>query len=269
MIPIIAFLFASCATEASLVTREYTLQSEKITDGSGIKVAVLSDTHSQQFQNGGKRIVDILEAAKPDLIFLVGDIIDNVLPFTGSEILLSNIKHIASIYYVPGNHEYYNDDIEAVFAVLKKYDIPILRDESLEIEVNGNSLILAGADDIAKKRYWEKKYDMEASGEKAFSPLVERGEYKILLVHRPDYVEFYTQFNFDLILCGHTHGGQIRLPPFFNGLYAPRQGFFPKYAGGQYQLGSTTLIINRGITTTRPMFPRINNPPEIAIIEIQ
>ncbi|MDR3324927.1 MAG: metallophosphoesterase [Spirochaetaceae bacterium] len=263
-----AFLLSSCATEASLVARRYRLHSPKIKPGPTLTFAVLSDTHSQVFENDGKRIVEMLAGAAPDLIFLVGDIIDNVLPMTGSEILLGNIERLAPIYFVPGNHEYYNRNMEEVFALVRSHGIAILQDSHVEVEVRGNAVIIAGVEDSARARFHDPQYDWEAGAREAFAPLAGRSEYKILLSHRPDHAAVFAGYGFDLMLSGHTHGGQIRLFPFTNGVYAPGQGLFPKLSGGQYRIGAMNLVISRGVTTTRPNLPRINNPPEVVLIEL-
>lgn len=92
-------------------------------------------------------------------------------------------------------------------------------------------------------------------------------EYTILLAHRPERAEIYAQFGFDLIVSGHAHGGQVRIPGLINGLFAPRQGWFPKRAGGLYHEKNTELIVSRGLCQ-RWYLPRIYNPVEIPILEI-
>lgn len=122
----------------------------------------------------------------------------------------------------------------------------------------------AGLDDPygspdAEGRMWEEQLsDCSAfSGSSSFS---------ILLTHRPELVEFYKETGFDLILAGHAHGGQVILPGILNGLYAPHQGWFPKYAGGRYDLGGKTMIVSRGLS--KYVKPRIFNRPELVIVNI-
>jgi predicted MPP superfamily phosphohydrolase len=92
--------------------------------------------------------------------------------------------------------------------------------------------------------------------------------YSILLAHRPEHIDQYLNYGFDLVLSGHSHGGQWRIPFILNGLYAPDQGFFPKYAGGKYEHGSTIHIVGRGLSKNSTRIPRIFNPPELVIIEL-
>jgi predicted MPP superfamily phosphohydrolase len=104
--------------------------------------------------------------------------------------------------------------------------------------------------------------------ERAFRELDEIPLYKILIAHRPEMIENYKKYSFDLVLSGHTHGGQVRIPLIINGLYAPGQGVFPKYAGGIYTHGNLTHVISRGLSVN-PRLPRIFNPPELVIIIIE
>ena len=120
----------------------------------------------------------------------------------------------------------------------------------------------------AKKIYETPDYNQGVSMEKAFRELDGISLYKILIAHRPENIETYKKYSFDLVLSGHTHGGQIRIPGIVNGLYAPNQGIFPKYAGGFYIHGHLTHIISRGLSK-KFMLPRPGNPPELVIITIE
>lgn len=93
-------------------------------------------------------------------------------------------------------------------------------------------------------------------------------EFKILLAHRPELIEIYKKSHFDLVLSGHAHGGQVRIPFILNGLFAPDQGWFPEYVGGVYKHDSLTHIVSRGVSYN-PLLPRIFNPPEVVVIEIK
>ena len=92
--------------------------------------------------------------------------------------------------------------------------------------------------------------------------------FNILLIHRPENFEHYADLGFDLVLAGHAHGGQWRIPGLLNGLYCPGEGLFPKYAGGLYQIDGTTMIVSRGLAKESNFVPRIFNRPELVIIDI-
>ncbi len=90
----------------------------------------------------------------------------------------------------------------------------------------------------------------------------------MLLVHRPENYADYRKYAFDLVLCGHAHGGQWRIPGILNGLYAPSQGLFPKYAGGYYNEESVPMIVSRGLARESTIVPRFYNPPELVIVDL-
>ena len=95
------------------------------------------------------------------------------------------------------------------------------------------------------------------------------GNFNVLLAHYPEQIEYYRSFGkFDLILSGHAHGGQWRIPGILNGLYAPNQGLFPEYAGGRYDFEDSVMIVSRGLSRTKEIIPRIFNNPELVIIDI-
>ncbi|MPN11952.1 hypothetical protein SDC9_159261 [bioreactor metagenome] len=137
--------------------------------------------------------------------------------------------------------------------------------------MNGQKLSICGVDDpdgfdpvYAEASAFSSWQDELESCQKTTNPSI----YSILLSHRPELIEEYTNSGFDLVLAGHAHGGQIRIPGVLNGLYAPDQGFFPKYAGGQYQLGETTMIVSCGLSLKKGI-PRIFNPPELVVIDLE
>ena len=99
--------------------------------------------------------------------------------------------------------------------------------------------------------------------------LSQNDNYTILLSHRPELFELYTTYNFDLVLSGHAHGGQWRIPGILNGVYAPNQGLFPEYAGGEYQDNGTTMVVSRGLARETTLAPRIFNRPELVIIDLK
>ena len=93
--------------------------------------------------------------------------------------------------------------------------------------------------------------------------------FSILAIHVPNGVESYLHYGFDLMLSGHTHGGQIIIPGVLNGLYAPGQGVFPKYGGGRYDFGKQTMIISRGLSQRPLWLPRLGNPPELCFVTLK
>jgi predicted MPP superfamily phosphohydrolase len=210
----------------------------------------------------------MIKNINPDLILLSGDIFDDVVPMTGTQLLLKGISGIAPVYYVTGNHDYLSYNIQTIREELRSYGVIILSDNYVIIEIRNNEIIIAGIEDPYKRIYETPDYNQNDSMESAFRELDEIPLYKILIAHRPEMIENYKKYSFDLVLSGHTHGGQVRIPLILNGLYAPGQGVFPKYAGGIYTHGNLTHVISRGLSVN-PRLPRIFNPPELVIIIIE
>ena len=150
-------------------------------------------------------------------------------------------------------------------AVLESYGVKILSGEYDTITVNGETVNVCGVDDpianVDVKNSFTEQLDIvnEAS---------DNGYFTVLLSHKPEYFETYCTYDFDLVLCGHAHGGQWRIPYVVNGFFAPGQGFFPKYAGGEYNSDTMTMIVSRGLSLKHFYVPRIFNRPELVVIDI-
>jgi predicted MPP superfamily phosphohydrolase len=258
------YLSTSCRTISTKTYRTETLLLEK---QNSITIVLISDLHCTIYGKNQIVLIDKIKNSNPDLIVLSGDIFDSVVPMTGTQLLLEGIIGIAPVYYVTGNHEYMGYNIQAIREELASYGVIILSDNYAIVEINNNEIIKAGIEDPDKKIYETPDYDQNESMENAFRELDEMPLYKILVAHRPEMIEEYKKYSFDLVLSGHTHGGQVRLP-FINGLYAPHQGLFPKYAGGIYMHGKLTHIVSRGLSVN-PGLPRIFNPPELVIVIIE
>jgi predicted MPP superfamily phosphohydrolase len=262
---IIIYLFASCNT---ISTKTYQIETALLEEQKSIKIVLISDLHNTIYGKDQSILINKVKNINPDLIVLSGDIFDDVVPMTGTQLLLSGISGIAPIFYVTGNHEYWSYNIQEIRKELESYGVIILSDNYTIIEINNNKIIIAGIEDPDKKRFETLNYNQIESMENAFRELDEIQLYKILIAHRPEIIENYKKYSFDLVLSGHTHGGQVRIPYIMNGLYAPNQGLFPKYAGGIYTHGNLKHIISRGLSIN-PKLPRIFNPPELVIIIIE
>jgi len=256
---------ASCA---SISVKTYEINTPLLDEQNVIKIVLISDLHSTIYGEDQSVLIDMIKEIEPDLIFLSGDIIDDVVPLTGTRLLLSAISGMAPIYYVTGNHEYRSHKIREIREELISYGVIILSDSYVKIMINNNEIIIAGIEDPDKKRYETPAYNQDDSMEEAFRELDNVPLYKILIAHRPERIERYKRYSFDLVLSGHAHGGQVRLPPHINGIYAPHQGFFPKYAGGIYTHENLKHIVSRGLSIT-PWLPRICNPPELVVVIIE
>jgi predicted MPP superfamily phosphohydrolase len=259
----------SCTTAGNMfIVQPYNMESPKIDPQTTVKIVLIADLHNTVYGEGQSPLTETIKEISPDLILLAGDLMDEHTPPYGTELLLAGLEGIAPMYYATGNHEYMTKHIARMREIVQSFGIPILSDEYAVITIKGTEIVIAGIEDPAKKKYEDKKYNQELIMEQAFRALDEVSSYKILIAHRPERIKRYRNYSFDLIVSGHAHGGQWRIAHIAeNGLYAPDQGLFPKYAGGLYQYGATAHVVSRGLSLTHPKrVARINNPPELVVI---
>ena len=231
---------------------------------SGFKIVQISDLHNAEFGADNQKLIDILKSEAPDAIVITGDLID--ARRTNTEIAESFARRcmeIADCYYVPGNHEArLGDTYDAFESALIADGVNVLRNGSVRIRKEMDAIRIVGVDDPAFAKASDAITNLDAALEALSSD-----DFTILLAHRPELIDEYSKWGIDLVLSGHAHGGQIRLPG-IGGLYAPGQGFFPKYTSGNYTVGDTEMIVSRGIGNSA--FPlRVNDRPEVVIVTLK
>lgn len=255
---------------------KYMVQSNKVPSSfSGYRIVQLSDLHSKTFGDNQINILNKVKRLQPDIIVFTGDLVDGRTkleePCTQ---LMEGLVAIAPTYYIYGNHEavlLYDVEKQDFFSKLTKIGVIMMNNKAITIKnVHNDSINLVGIPDpiaftLPNKIFKYPEEDRtEILLEETMKTIVNKQVYTILLCHRPEYIVTYSQFPIDLALCGHTHGGQIRLP-FIGGLFATGQGFFPKYDSGLFKMNHLTLLINRGLGGNS--FPyRVFNNPEISLI---
>lgn len=266
---VLAILIFS-AFNSGLTVRHYNVFTDKIPSGSSIKIVVIADLHSVYYGEEQELLISKIKQQQPDIIALAGDIIDDNESEEGAIAFLEGINGIAPTYYVTGNHEIWSGEYLRIKDLVSSYGYTVLSNESKYISINGAELCVSGTDDPYILEYSEdnEKACMQSDEELlyGFSEL-DSDTFNILIAHRPERYDLYQQYDIDLVLSGHAHGGQIRLPGFINGFVAPDQGFFPKYAGGEYKENGQTMIVSRGLGFYAGV-PRIFNPPEIVVVDI-
>ncbi len=268
IIATVFLLFLIVAFYNGLIVRKYTIKTDKVSNDQSIKIVLITDLHSHLYGKDQQKITKKIVDQKPDFIALAGDILDDEAPIHGTEVFLKAIKDIAPIYYVTGNHEMWTREVSKVKNLFKSYGVIVLENNYEEVNINGIELILAGAEDPDIIRFERPNSNWYEEVEDGLLGIDNKQGYKILLSHRPELVDFYKTLDFDMVLSGHAHGGQVRIPFILNGLYAPHQGFFPKYAGGVYEHENFTHIVSRGASFNL-LLPRIFNPPEVVSITIK
>ena len=258
-------LLAICALYNGLTVREYFLASPQIKEP--VTLVLISDLHNSRFGKNQKDIIGLIKKQSPDCILITGDIVDDIEKTENAKAFLLGIKGICPVYYVTGNHEYWTRQISDIRDMVTQCGGVILSDTFEVVEVKGNRILVAGIEDPDKQLYEDAAYSQQKAMQTSFGGIAKREEYKVLLAHRPERIGKYLPYGFDLIVSGHAHGGQVRIPFLLNGLYSPSQGLFPKLAGGQYNYDDTTLIVSRG-TSFRWITPRVFNPPEVVVIRL-
>lgn len=254
---IMVFLFLE---NTLLVTSHHHLD---ITKGAALKIAHLSDIHNTKNLSLQRQIIKKLKSEQPDIIVITGDLIDSRRRDVQAACdFIRKFRKLAPIYYVPGNHEARGQNsFSALTAELEKLNVITLLDENILVKEKIN---LIG---IKDPRFYHPNKDPNINGQrvlKTLKPLVRAEFFNLLLTHRPELIDYYESSDIDLALCGHAHGGQIRLP-YFGGLFAPGQGALPKLTSGMHLKGRMKMIISRGIGNS--LFPfRIFNRPELVII---
>lgn len=225
---------------------EIEIKTDKIVAGEQIKIVQITDLHNKRFFGDNKIIYDSIRKLKPDIIVLTGDIIDRrTRDYQYAYSFIDELMKInPNIYYVLGNHELDHEDIDNYKKEIEKRGV-ILMDGRIE-KYRDVSIYGVG--------YYDGKY-----------PDLIDDSFSLLLTHNASLAIFeYRDFN--LVLSGHTHGGQVRFP-FIGAIYAPGQGFFPKYAKGLYKIENEKIYIDSGLGNTfLPL--RFLNQSQISFIKI-
>jgi hypothetical protein len=263
---LIALLLAT-AFYNGLVVRQYTITTPKLLAGQSFRIVLISDLHSTIHGAEQSKIADRIRNQNPDIIALAGDIADDKQPIKGTILFLEAIKDIAPVFYVTGNHEIWSRDVDSIKDVFRSYGVTVLENETVEVVIGEVPLIIGGAEDPDINRYERRPLAWKDEVIEAFSGMKDTESFRLLLSHRPEQISVYEDLSFDLVLSGHAHGGQVRIPFLLNGLLAPNQGFFPKYAGGLYEHDNSTQVVSRGVSFN-PRLPRVFNPPEIVVIDV-
>lgn len=223
------------------------------TEDAEERILHLSDLHSCKFT---EKLAQKIRREHPTLIVITGDLWDRKKKEIPRMIAFAEtLRKICPVIYVPGNHEFHEPTHESIFTLLEKKDIAVLRHRILEI----GGLQILGLDHL--------KYSAFTAQE--FARLKKRNGFRIVAAHYPHFFEMsYVNSGADLVLCGHAHGGQFRIPFTHRGLYSPGQGIFPKYSEGIHEKNGVKMVISRGIGNSRFPF-RLFNPPEIVIIDLE
>ena len=276
---VIALLLFCSYQNRHLETTYYTYKAEQLgADLEGYRIVQISDLHNVKFGKNNQKLVDRIRECEPDMIVLTGDLVDsNHTNVDRAVQFVDEIVKICPVYYVTGNHEYWleKSEYDELMDGLVSAGVVILDNQVVEISRGDAKFRLVGLDDRSladgtleallsdesirnnQAEQNEETADNEDSGEK---------ELTVVLAHEPQYLARYAGTGVDLVLSGHAHGGQFRLP-FVGGIVAPDQGFLPEYTAGEYYMNVTEMIVSRGLGNS--VIPvRLFNYPEIVCVDL-
>lgn len=261
----------------------------------------VSDIHSIRSEEQSEAIIEKLQTYQPDIIVLSGDLVDadyyasdlarieelgdEAFDAEGNALIpdqmtldcVEEMLEIATVYFTYGNHEMIllDDPTGNPFLVaLIEMGVIVLNNDATTIEIDSEMINIVGIQDpatIYKDDMFSTlsgtSWDKEPILIDYCVSLIDPDLYTIAISHRPEYIDIYGEYPLDLVLAGHAHGGQVRLP-IIGGLYAPGQGFFPEYTSGSYATTTGEMIVSRGIGNSE-IIPRIFNPPELVFITLK
>lgn len=252
----------------ALERNDYVVASKQLPASfSDFQIAHVSDLHNGKMQRKNEKVLTILRQTQPDVIAITGDLIDSRR--TDVDTALAFVREavqIAPCYYVTGNHEARVEEYALLADGLQELGVTVLENSSLEVHRDGESIVIAGVEDPSFQAEYLMKEEHFALKESLETMNLQKDRFTVLLSHRPEYFDLYAQMGVHLVLSGHTHGGQFRIPV-IGGLFAPGQGLFPQYDAGLFVKGNTNMVVSRGIGNSA--FPvRINNRPEVIIVTL-
>lgn len=258
-----AGLFSAAALDRRYDIQRYLIRSARIPAGTPrTRLAVLADLHSEPRLDRRERLMVLLMELRPDAIVLPGDIVDERRSLPGVAGFLRRMSAVAPVYASLGNHEGRVEAFDDIRRTLTGAGVRLLQRDWVRV----GGILLAGLDDPAAP-WTSDEQDWALEARLAFAPLRDEKAFRVLLSHRPDRVRDYASLPFDLVLSGHAHGGQVRLPHLApGGLYAPNQGILPRWTGGLYRHGQVLHVVSRGLALKR--LPRVWNRPEVTAVDL-
>ena len=250
----------------SLQIERFTFLDSALPEGfDGAVVVQLSDLHCGSFGENNSGLLAAVAAAEPDYIFLTGDLLDQAKPIPEGyvETLAGGLAAIAPTYYVTGNHEWARGSVPELKNTLADCGVTVLSNQFVPLERQGDVILLAGIDD--PNGYADKKTPEELAAEIAAAG---NSPYWLLLAHRNTlFADRYSRLGANLTICGHGHGGLIRLP-FTDGLVSTDRTFFPTYTAGFYTANGARVFVSRGLGNSGRTF-RLFNRPQVVVLTLE
>ena len=228
----------------------------------GLRIVQLSDLHGKEFGEDNEKLLNKVAALQPDLIAITGDLIDREEQLEKIPALAEGLAAIAPTYYVTGNHEWAVRRVNDLKQMLTDCGVRVLTNGYEVWEKDGATLAIVGVDDPNGPAD-------QTTGDVLRDAI--DADYTILLAHR-DTVEEYADWGYDLVLCGHGHGGIFRIPLLDKGLLGTDRQLFPEYDGGLYPLtGDSWCFVSRGLGSNTVPFQafRLFNRPDLPVLVLR
>ena len=259
---ILLMVFLLAGLNPTLETTEYVYESTEVPAAfDGFKICLISDLHCKSFGKNNQTLLEAIDSMSPDIVVLTGDIIDeDHTDLSSVEALFDGLaERNLPTYFVTGNHELQADassQYARLLSLMNTYGITDMDDRTEEITIGEDSIYLTGSK-------WYSRYVAD------YLPAAQPQDFTMLLYHGADFFDRTSQFNYDLILSGHVHGGIIRIPFLDLGVFGNSGDLFPTYTAGIYQNDShtSTMIVSRGLGDSH--LPRFYNRPELVGITLR
>lgn len=266
---IVVLVFVYLQNNALMVS-EYIYQNDNLPDSfAGFRILQISDYHNKKGLFWEQNFWQEVSSLEPDIIVITGDLLDSGKKDAEQAVLVaSGCAAIAPTYFITGNHEFWVEEelLAQLLQDLKEAGITVLDNRAVYLSAEGTE----GEEGIALLGLSDRDLTNETLRELTEEIAAEHGAeecIQILLAHEPQYINRYAACNVDLVLSGHAHGGQFRLPG-VGGFYAPDQGFWPEYTEGVHRVNDTTMVVSRGIGNS--VFPlRLFNYPELVMVTLE
>lgn len=239
----------------------YDYESQRLPKSfEGFSIAHISDFHNKNYGKGANRLVKKIIAENPNIIVISGDMIQSNR-MKNAIALVEALVEIAPVYYASGNHERYVEKYPLFKEHMRACGVTVLEDETVELTRGGERIFIGGV--IDPRFYMERGCEREDEFAKHVKMVVRDDGFNLLISHRPEFMGAYAEGGADLVLSGHAHAGQVRLP-FIGAIFTPGERFHPKYVVGRYDKARTTMIVSGGLGSSSPIL-RVFNCPQLLI----